>query len=330
MKNILKVNLFFLVLVLLQIFGGYLLRPVIGLLHFKIWSTLILTQILFLIVPIVIYIIITKQSFVKVLKFKTLSIKNIGYIVVISFLTVPVMSFLGSITNLFFHNNVSDVLAQMKSLPLWAMVLVVALLPAFCEELTMRGVILSGFKDMSMGTAALVSGFLFALLHLNPPQFLYAFALGIILAYLVNITKSIFASMICHFTFNGINSVASWAALNSNAKVQDITAIPLSVRIITLGVLFVISIFCTIIIYYLLKSMKEYNKAATKPIIETEENELFINNGNMDKLTGFSPVLVSIAFYIIFVFKMHISLIPVLILLLCYFIFIIYRMKIRN
>jgi membrane protease YdiL (CAAX protease family) len=41
-------------------------------------------------------------------------------------------------------------------------------------------------------------------MHLNGQQFLYAFVLGSIFAYIVRVSGSIFTSMIAHFTVNGI------------------------------------------------------------------------------------------------------------------------------
>ena len=46
-------------------------------------------------------------------------------------------------------------------------------------------------------------------MHLDGQQFLYAVALGIILALVVRITKSIFSSMIIHFIINGTSVTMS-------------------------------------------------------------------------------------------------------------------------
>lgn len=305
MKKIFRVNLFFLTLILLQLFGGNLILPIKKALHIsQISQLLLLSQILFLIIPVIIYILITKQSFIEVLRIKKLSFKSIGYIVVISLLSIPVMTFLGEITNLFFHNNVNDLMSQMKNLSLLEMVAVVALLPACCEELTMRGVVLSGFKGMPVSRTAVLSGFMFAVLHLNPPQFLYAFALGIILAYLVNITESIFASMIVHFIFNGNSAVLSWIFLKMNLKGKDITAEPQDKIIFSLVVYLLISIMCVYGIYTFIKKLKQHNEAS----IEESSAYSEISGGkSINSILAYSPVILSVLLYIIYVFKVQLG-----------------------
>ena len=58
--------------------------------------------------------------------------------------------------------------------------------------------------------AILLTGFLFGCMHMNLNQFIYAFALGIYLAFLVEATGSIFSSMIAHFTLNATSVVMSF------------------------------------------------------------------------------------------------------------------------
>lgn len=134
-----------------------------------------------------------------------------------------------------------------------------------------------------------------------------------------------------------------------------IVLIPLSIRINTLCVLFVISAVCTFIIYHVIQSMKEHNKisenivpevadiiyhiiqsmkkhnkVSENIVLEVAEGETTIAGDNIDKFTTFTPIIVSIALYIIFVFKIHIGLIPMLLVLLAYFIYITYRIKVAS
>lgn len=325
MKKIFRANLFFLILVLLQLFGGYLILPIRK--NLQIDQLLLLTQFLFLIVPVIIYIIITKQSFLKVLRIKKISFKSIGYIIIISILTIPIVIFLNLITNLFFHNNVNDLLAQMKSFPLWEMVLIVAMLPAFCEELTMRGVVLSEFKKMPLAKAAVLSGFLFAVLHMNPPQFLYAFALGVIFAYLVNITESIFASMIVHFIINGNSAVIAWVTmkLKVNTKSQDITSLPQNQIITSIIIYFLIAILCVYGVYSLIKKLKEVNNYNIDKVEVTDYNQADKGEG-INSLVAYSPVIISVVLYIIFVFKIYLGQFLTYLLFGFVLIFIIYSL----
>lgn len=81
-------------------------------------------------------------------------------------------------------------------------VLLLAVLPAICEELMFRGIIFNGMIEMGESSAVFFSAFLFALFHGNASQTIYQFILGIVLAYTVVLTKNLVCAMILHFTNN--------------------------------------------------------------------------------------------------------------------------------
>lgn len=81
-------------------------------------------------------------------------------------------------------------------------VLLLAVLPAICEELIFRGIIFGGMREMGETSAVFFSAFLFALFHGNASQTVYQFILGIVLCYIFIITKNLLCSMILHFTNN--------------------------------------------------------------------------------------------------------------------------------
>ena len=86
------------------------------------------------------------------------------------------------------------------------MVLLVAgLVPALTEEFTFRGVIQAGLRN-SYGpkNAVIWSGLLFALLHLNPWNFLGLWSFGCFLGYLTERTGSIRPAMFLHLVNNSL------------------------------------------------------------------------------------------------------------------------------
>ncbi len=87
---------------------------------------------------------------------------------------------------------------------LWLVLVNVAVVPAFCEELLFRGYALRSFqKSWGAVAAMIVSGVIFGLFHLEPLNFLPLAGIGILLAYLTWITQSIFPAMVAHFVNNG-------------------------------------------------------------------------------------------------------------------------------
>lgn len=305
MKKPIKVNIFFLILILLQVFGGYLLRPIIKMYKLDISDALLMGQIAFLIVPVIIYFIVTRQSVKETLRFNKLKPRSAALVVVMGFLFVPVAMFLGYITSFFFYNNVQDVFNKLKTLPLVLMIAIVALTPALCEEMTMRGVVLSGYNKSKIWVAALINGFLFGVLHLNPPQFLYTFILGVMLAYVVRITNSIFASMIIHFIFNGTNTALAWINMKQSATTLKKSQQALNNSNMKIMMAVFLGIFAVVAVAAIITLMKELikdnkenlNNVVLKP--EGSAEVMFVK----DRIIAAVPVIISVVIYVLLVIK---------------------------
>jgi sodium transport system permease protein len=82
---------------------------------------------------------------------------------------------------------------------------VLAVLPAFCEEIAFRGFILSGLaRTFRPWSAILLSSFLFALYQMNIFQFVPHFLFGIVLALLVTRTGSLWPAVVFHLVYNSL------------------------------------------------------------------------------------------------------------------------------
>lgn len=88
--------------------------------------------------------------------------------------------------------------------PVWFIVnlFLLALLPAVCEELIFRGVILNGLAKYGKKASIIISALLFALIHANIEQTLYPIIFGIVLASIAQKTKSVVPGIIAHFVNN--------------------------------------------------------------------------------------------------------------------------------
>ena len=80
--------------------------------------------------------------------------------------------------------------------------LTLCLVPAFCEEYLFRGAILTNCLPFGRGTAILISSLLFALMHQNAEQLLYAFAAGLVLGLVYERTGSIWNCVLLHLFNN--------------------------------------------------------------------------------------------------------------------------------
>ncbi len=84
------------------------------------------------------------------------------------------------------------------------MFLIMAVFGPFCEEMVFRGAFFRGFRRSgNIFGAILLSGVLFALMHMNFNQAAYALLLGIMMALLAEAAGSTVAPFIMHFIFNG-------------------------------------------------------------------------------------------------------------------------------
>lgn len=215
---------------------------------------------MFLVVPTIIYFFITKLPVKKTLQPNGLSLPVIMIIFLIGILVYPMSLFLGNLSQLFFHNYLQDAFVSMQSMSLIGFIATIAVTPAICEELTMRGVLFSGYKKIDIKKAALMNGLFFGIIHLNLQQFFYAFVIGVIFTYMVDATKSLYSSMIAHFTCNGISALISYFAMrfilnSTNGKISNITSLPLNIQIISLILQFFIFAVCLACIILLIKAL---------------------------------------------------------------------------
>ncbi len=105
--------------------------------------------------------------------------------------------------------------------------IVVGIMPAICEELVFRGVILNGFSKYKKWGMIMLSATMFMIMHMSINQSIYQLFLGIVLALVVIETGSIIASMILHLTNNivillsnyiyNINGIVAETEYNFNA-----------------------------------------------------------------------------------------------------------------
>lgn len=166
------------------------------------WGT-IAYQIIIFILPLVIWMAIKKESWKPNFPAAKLGKKNIIILIALSFLLQPLMMLISAISAQFFTNDVAELMYSFQRHPFWLQMLSIAVTPAICEELVFRGYIQSKYREHTIRKAALINGFFFAMMHLNLQQFAYTFVLGVIFAYMVHYTRSIWAGIIPHFIVNG-------------------------------------------------------------------------------------------------------------------------------
>ncbi len=118
------------------------------------------------------------------------------------------------IANLFFPapDHVLEAYQQLflaANLPLWQMFLFLAVLPALCEEIAFRGVLLYGLRRKLRPVAlCLVVGGIFGFFHMELFRLAPAAFLGVVLTGVTLITGSIFPAMLWHGLNNALGILA--------------------------------------------------------------------------------------------------------------------------
>ena len=278
MKKVREVNIYFFIILLLQLFlPVYMIFQWLNITDIR-WI-LFINHIIIFIVPAIIYLLLTKQSPKKVLRLNKLYFKDIILIIGLAFVSQPIMTFFSLISQFFFENEIGNFVGEIVNTPYWILLLLVAVLPAITEEITIRGVVLSGYDNKNIYVACAASGLLFGIMHLDPQQFLYATVLGFILALVVRITNSIFASALIHFIINGtsitMQKIVSLLPMESNDT--SLQALSISEKISYSITYAIIALVFSAFAYLIIKKLKDNNSkrgiVMDNKVRKSEDNE---------------------------------------------------------
>jgi uncharacterized protein len=194
-----KITFFFIVLLLYV--------AIINFVEFEIdyKKRLIIDAIFSLLVLIV--AIVDYKNILPLLKLKNLKAKPIFVILLLApLLAYGVNSLGGYLNNLFFNDSTYykyyyDFI--FSSSPLFLTILSVGVIPSIFEEIAFRGFV---FKELysisSLKITILITTILFTVLHLSFISYIWIFPLGIVFGYLRARYRTLWYSIIAHFTYN--------------------------------------------------------------------------------------------------------------------------------
>lgn len=162
--------------------------------------------------------------------FHRIKISSILMILLATVLLMPLVTVLNALTLFFTDNAVAAMQGDVLSIPFPVMLFMIGILGPFCEEFVFRGMIYGSYacygrvqsRPAAVGGNAvqhgrgvwpiLLSALTFGLMHMNFNQAVYAAAIGIFLAFLVEAAGSLWASVICHMFFNSYEVVLMYLA----------------------------------------------------------------------------------------------------------------------
>ena len=164
------------------------------------WIQYVMSEGIILLIAII-YMIVQKIDPITEIPYKRISIVDIVLSLVAGYCLIPAVLLISNLSMLFSTNYLEEG-TTLLTYPFAMQVILLAVIPPLVEELIFRGIFFGSYRKAGMTGAALMSGLLFGCFHLNINQALYAFVMGIVFAYMVEATGSLWSSVIAHFAVN--------------------------------------------------------------------------------------------------------------------------------
>ena len=155
-------------------------------------------------------VIFRRRQHFPVFKFPRISYLLIAIVIGIG--CVMLDNALSCLTEIVFYGvrveSLSTTSASILALDPVNMIVSLAILPPLCEEFIMRGTLLESWRRYSPIGAAVLTSLLFGLLHGAPSSLLVYFGIGMVMAMVYLITRSVWLSVVVHLVVN-LSSVLS-------------------------------------------------------------------------------------------------------------------------
>jgi len=194
-------------ILMLKFFMGLSVRPMT---HFDDFAqSIVITQLVVIAVPAIFMTILLTNSPRQTLLLTRPAWRAIPAAALLALVLHPAVNALQGVVQRLYpiSDNVREALVPVTQMitnaPFWQLALLLAVLPAVCEELAFRGLLLSGFRHIGHKWRAIVfSALFFGLAHGILQQSLIACVVGVVLGYLAVQTGSILPCLVFHVLHN--------------------------------------------------------------------------------------------------------------------------------
>lgn len=285
-----KINIFAPVL-----FGFYIIASVLfsriiysNGIALPLWLNLIISQCI-LLIPALIYVLVMKIDIIKCIPYRKIKLSDAVSSLLIGYCLVPLVLLINVISSVFATNYLNSSTTEISQYPFVIQLLLMAFLPTIAEEFVFRGLFYHSYRKNGILGAAILSGVIFGAIHLNINQFCYACVMGMVFALMVEITGSMFSSMLAHFAVNSYSiimlklvSMSGISVQTEQASQQMISQYSGVIILLQIAILAVTAIAFLSIAYLLFMSMAkrngrwDYFKLNMKKGLRPQNNEHFI------------------------------------------------------
>jgi membrane protease YdiL (CAAX protease family)/heme exporter protein D len=200
----------FIIFVLVQVFGVYILSD--NLLIYQV-----VCEIVGLALPVLCFLLVGNRAKDNI-HIKKVSIKNVLTITGITALAIPISMLLATFNTWIAENTIGvtpgleDTVVMESFSDYIMLVIVMAVVPAICEEIAFRTAFMSGLERLGKTVCFITVSLFFSLAHMIPEKIISTFALSMLLCYFIYRTGSVLASVIGHFINNFIALTITYIA----------------------------------------------------------------------------------------------------------------------
>lgn len=285
-----KINIFAPVLFGFYIIASILFSRIIysNRIALPLWLNLIISQCI-LLIPALIYVLVMKIDIIKCIPYRKIKLSDAVSSLLIGYCLVPLVLLINVISSVFATNYLNSSTTEISQYPFVIQLLLMAFLPTIAEEFVFRGLFYHSYRKNGILGAAILSGVIFGAIHLNINQFCYACVMGMVFALMVEITGSMFSSMLAHFAVNSYSiimlklvSMSGISVQTEQASQQIMSQYSGVIILLQIAILAVTAIAFISIAYLLFMSMAkrngrwDYFKLNMKKGLRPQNNEHFI------------------------------------------------------
>jgi sodium transport system permease protein len=176
----------------------------------------VITQLVVIATPALLMAVMLTRSPAKTLLLRWPAWQVLPAVLLLAAATHPVATSLQALVRWIYpmsedvKRELAKLMGQAPQHQFWFLLLVIAVIPAICEELAFRGFVLSGLRHLGRKWRAIaISSLFFGVTHAIFQQSLVACLVGAVIGYVAVQTESIFPAMLFHASHNSLALLSS-------------------------------------------------------------------------------------------------------------------------
>jgi len=228
---------------------------------------LLITEYGVILTPVIIAGFVLKIDMKKALKLNKIKLRTIIRLMAVSFLIIPTVALVNliPITILSHFNKViiPEIPSPTSPMELLTSLFIIAVSAGICEEVFFRGLILNAYETAyNKKTGAIMAAILFGVFHFNIQNLFGPIVIGLVAAYVMQITNSIYSAIVLHMTNNGIAVLSDYLLRAMSPEMIETSADAASINgnttelLTSITMLFIIASIGVFIVKVLINGLK--------------------------------------------------------------------------